>query len=136
MTRSSAIALAQPSRAPHLVSREPAKLALVPVRVSDVGAIIRACIAELIGRYHNPSTIIADAAVEAASAGRPAFWKRTGYSNSTVGLVCSDVNMGVPLAEALERWTKFNSAHGTRAAILAELIPLNAGAENELTSLR
>jgi hypothetical protein len=97
--------------------------------------LIRARIAELVERYSNPNTLIEDAAVEAAQAGRPAFWKRTRYSNATVGLVCSDINMGVSLTDALDRWADPRSVHGTKAAILVELIPLNAAAEDALRAV-
>jgi hypothetical protein len=129
MTRSTAPAIASPFS--PAASRARPTISLVPAATDTAGSI-RRNIAELVERYGNPNTLIEDAAVEAAEVGRPAFWKRTRYSNATVGLVCSDVNMGMALGEALDRWADPRSVHGTRAAILAELIPLNAAAEDAL----
>jgi hypothetical protein len=130
MRRAAATALVQAETRLHPAPGTPVPLALVPTGASA----IRARITELVERYGNPNTLIEDAAVEAAQAGRPAFWKRTRYSNATVGLVCSDINMGMALDEALDRWADPRSVHGTKAAILAELIPLNAAAEDALRS--
>jgi hypothetical protein len=134
MKRATALALEPPAAPQPRISG--AVLSVVPRAVADVGAATRARIAELIERHNNPNTLIADAAVEAALAGRPAFWKRTGYSNAVVGLICVNVNMGMPLAEALERWAQPRSVHGTTVAILAELIPLNAAADAALSLFR
>jgi hypothetical protein len=131
MTRSTAAAAGRPFPPP--ASRARPTISLVPAATDTAGSI-RRHIAVLVEQYGNPNTLIEDAAVEAAQAGRPAFWKRTRYSNATVGLVCSDVNMGMALGDAIDRWADPRSVHGTKAAILAELIPLNAPAEDALRS--
>jgi hypothetical protein len=91
---------------------------------------IRDQIAQLVAQYGNPNTVCEDAAVGAAREGRAAFWKRTGYSNAIVGLVCGNANLGC-LEQALDAFCE-DRPNARRADVLKNLIPLNVRAEIEL----
>jgi hypothetical protein len=107
--------------------------ALVNALTPDPERAVRGQIAELVAHYGNPNTVMEDAAAAAAREGRAAFWKRTGYSNAIVGLVCGNANLGC-LEQALDAFCE-DRPSARRADVIKQLIPLNVRAEIELRAV-